>query len=309
MSGRHFLVLLAAVLLLGTASAGAKKKRSDSMKPTWITELPRSGDSDVLLVQALGEGSTLDTARQGSLVNLVNKLECEHGLTISGLLTSREEHESSGSSLGGKWKTSETFTCEVRDEGKRLNLTTRAVDEYWEKEDGEYMVWVLYSVRTDEGSMADPAQWHRFPVETLAASSSGVTVTERYGFAPVAMSIIPGVGQWYKGSRVKGTAFFLAEAAAVASIVVCENQRASYHKKMLEQPKFAKHYSSKASDWETGRNISIGVAAGIWVWNIIDAAVAKGARKVKFTSQNGEGLQLRPYWDGCETGLALTYSF
>ena len=100
-----------------------------------------------------------------------------------------------------------------------------------------------------------------------------------------------------------------SEAVAVAGIILCDNQGASYNKKAIEQPKFAKQYSSKASNWETGRNICIGVAAGLWVYNIVDAAVAKGCRRVIVKRADGGGLSLAPFGHPQGAGLSLAYRF
>ena len=72
-----------------------------------------------------------------------------------------------------------------------------------------------------------------------------------------------------------------AEIACVAGIILCENQRADYANKVIEQPRFAKEYNTKANNWATGRNLAIGVAGALYVYNLIDAAVTNGARRVK----------------------------
>lgn len=91
--------------------------------------------------------------------------------------------------------------------------------------------------------------------------------------------------------------------------IVCENQRASYVKKMEEQPKFAKEYNSKADNWETGRNICIGVAAGIYIYNIIDAVVAKGKKRIVTGHVKGGGLSFVPFATTDVAGVSLAYSF
>ena len=135
-------------------------------------------------------------------------------------------------------------------------------------------------------------------------------LTTSYGATPVAMSVIPGLGQWYKGSKVKGISMFAAETAAVAGIIVCDNQHASYIKKAKEQPKYVKEYSSKADNWETGRNICIGVAAGIWVYNIVDAIVAKGAKRVVVRRADKGYFSMSPYVNSNNgAGVSFAYRF
>ena len=128
------------------------------------------------------------------------------------------------------------------------------------------------------------------------------------------LSIIPGMGQFYKGSVTKGTVFLGLTAAAVAGVIVCESTRSSYKNKAIEQPKYTKDYSTKADNWETARNICIGVGGAIWVWNIIDAFTTKSAKRKIVTSQNSS-LSFQPFatpnaaGQGLDMGLALSFNF
>ena len=78
--------------------------------------------------------------------------------------------------------------------------------------------------------------------------------------------------------------------------------------KALEQPKFAKEYSNKASNWETGRNISIGVAAGIYLYNIIDAFVAKGKTHIVFKASE-TSLHFTPDVSPYSAGVCAVFNF
>ena len=128
------------------------------------------------------------------------------------------------------------------------------------------------------------------------------------------LSIVPGMGQFYKGSTVKGSIFLGLSAAAVTGIIVCESTRSSYVNKSIEQPKYKKEYTTKADNWQTARNICIGVGGAIWVWNIIDALTAKSAKRKIVTSQNST-LSFQPFATpnnsglGIDTGICLTYNF
>lgn len=128
------------------------------------------------------------------------------------------------------------------------------------------------------------------------------------------LSIVPGVGQFYKGNTGKGITFMGLAAASAAGIIVCESTRSSYVNKAIEQPKYKKDYTTKADNWETARNVCIGVGAAIWVWNIIDAFTTKSAKRKVVTSP-AKGLTIQPYatpnsWgQGVDMGVGLTYNF
>lgn len=130
------------------------------------------------------------------------------------------------------------------------------------------------------------------------------------------LSIVPGMGQYYKGSVGKGTMFLGLSAAAVAGIIVCEETRSAYVNKAIEQPKFKKEYTTRANNWETGRNVSIGVGGAIWLWNIIDAfAVKKSMKQKAFNNNYDGGLSVQPFaipnaFRQCiDLGIGLTYNF
>ncbi len=173
---------------------------------------------------------------------------------------------------------------------RNLIVKARIVDEYVQHTTNGYTVHLL--VQT--------AKNPTYPYES-------VTVSNEYDFS--ARAFIPGMAQIYKGTKVKGYSIIAAQALSVAGIIMAENQRASYVKKMKEQPRFIKEYNTKADNWETGRNICIGVAAGIWVYNLIDAAVAKGAHRVLVKRADGSSLSVRPMATPYGAGASLAFRF
>lgn len=117
------------------------------------------------------------------------------------------------------------------------------------------------------------------------------SITRSYGLKPLAMSIVPGWGQMYKGSTGKGIAIIAAEVATVGGIIFTENERATNYSKMISQPQYAKQYKARVDNYETARNCCIGAAIAVYVYNLIDAIVAPGARRVVVEPRN---LQFSP---------------
>ena len=62
-------------------------------------------------------------------------------------------------------------------------------------------------------------------------------------------------------------------------IIASESLRSSYVKKMHEQPKHQQTYNTKADNWENVRNVCIGAAAALYVYNLIDAIVMNGRKR------------------------------
>lgn len=138
-------------------------------------------------------------------------------------------------------------------------------------------------------------------------SFENVSMSNKYSFS--ARSFIPGMQQIYKGSVAKGSCIIAGEVISIGAIIVCENQRSSYLKKSKEQPKFAREYSDKAKNWETGRNIAIGAAACIYAYNFIDAVVAKGKMRLIVNKTGGSSLSIMPYTSPCSTGIYMGFTF
>lgn len=265
-----------------------------AQKPQWVGNTPRESNSTYKFVEIISNGSSIGGARSNALSVLAQDEQLSRAVEASvniGALTKVSQKSENGKIAE---KVEDDMTIDVKLDGKSYRLQAQKVDEYVEGERyGEIILHTLYMV-----ALCDNPKFDK------------VYLTTSYGFTPVIMSVIPGFGQWHKGSKTKGICMFAAEAATVAGIIVCENQRASYIKKANEQPKFAKEYSGKADNWETGRNICIGIAAGVWVYNLIDAAVAKGTRRVIVKSQNGGGLSVAPFvTNEANMGLSFSYRF
>lgn len=133
-----------------------------------------------------------------------------------------------------------------------------------------------------------------------------VRVTDHYPFS--GREFVPGMAQIYKGQVGKGVGFIVGEVAFIGGIVASECLRASYVSKMnaTRYVKQRKIYSDNANICALSRNISIAGAAAIYVWNIIDGAVAKGRKHVLIGDAR---LQFAPYATSETSGLALSLTF
>lgn len=261
---RH--LILSLLLLACAVPAAVGSQKSDKMKPRWMTSsLPEPKSPGYIFITAQGSGTSLEEARERALVNLIEKLEHERGLVINSNLKLNKFTSRTSSTRNSS--TDSQFQLEVTELGKEITITGREVDEYWEESRGNYLLTALYTVndnnRPGEGSYNDD-----------------ISLTTSYGITPVACSLIPGVGQFVKGSTLKGALFLGATAVGATAIILCENQRADYAKKMKEKPQHIDFYRNKKSSWETGRNVAIGVTAAVYIWNLVDAAAAPGRRRV-----------------------------
>lgn len=266
--------------------------KSDNLKPKWVTQtLPESKSDTYTFVRSHGEGSSLAGAKQMAFVSMSQKLEIERGLTVNTSVQTRERLYQNQRSSGSEYE--QEIVLDVTENGHQLKIVCREIDEYWVESRGKYEVDVLYTV-TNKNSFG-------------GSYDDKIKVTTKYGAAGF-LSIVPGVGQIYKGSIAKGSIILAGEVAAAGGIILCENTRASYIKKMQEQPQHASEYNSLADTWETSRNICIGAAAAIYIYNLIDAFASNGAKHV-IVQKGNASLSMAPamYENGAGVGLALKF--
>lgn len=280
------------LLLLIPSSPSLSQSRSDRLKPQWITQgVPVSGSASYMFISGRGTGASVNEAKQQAFVSMSQKLEQERGLTINTNVQVSEKLSDSRTDTSSKYE--QEIVLEVVEKGHKLSIICREIDDYWTLKDGIYHAEVLYSI-TDR---------HGIP----GGSGDDIHVSTRYGAAGF-LSVVPGLGQMYKGSLAKGCLVLGGEIAAAGGILLCENTRASYVKKMKEQPRYASEYNSLADTWETGRNICIGAAAALYIYNLIDAFASNGAKHVIVRGGTSD-LAVHPviYDNGAGFGLALNF--
>lgn len=284
------LILWLFITCLGTGVLSAAEK-SDGLKPRWMTSsLPKPKSSGYIFLSAQGSGTSLEEARQRALVNLTTKLEHERGLVINSHVKIEKRAERNAAPTKNQ-----SFTLEASESGKEINITCRVIDEYWERNGSQYLVTELYTVN----DLNSPAN---------GSYADNIKLTTSYGAAPMVYSLIPGVGQFYKGSNLKGGLMLGGTVVGAAAIVLCENQRAEYAKKMKEHPSYINFYRNKKSDWATGRNVAIGVTAALYAYNLIDALVAPGRRRV-VVSKSKYNYAVVPAITGDSFGVAFALNF
>ena len=122
-----------------------------------------------------------------------------------------------------------------------------------------------------------------------------------------ALSIVPGLGQLYKGDHLKAFGIMGTEAVFAAGAIVSHIKYNDYQTKADNGVPYPDSWHSKAVSCKVARNILIGSFASVWIYNIIDAAVVPGGSRVSVRKADGKGLALAP--SSYSAGMALTYRF
>lgn len=279
------LFLILAILPFSTAMG----KNGD--KPQWVTKGPS-------YLEQKRTNSSYHFVYISSIGNNLQELRSRRVTVLSERLTNssqieRVQNQEATNVQGGVSYSTVTYTDKATNKQVTKRFYHKTVDEYWEWINGSCTLHTLFAV--SEGDV-EP----RF---------DNFSSTTSYGASPAFMSIIPGVGQFYKGSTLKGICMLGGVAVCGLGALFCENERSDYKNKMKEQPQFAQTYNTKANNYETARNICIGAAAAVWIYNIIDAAAAKGARKIVVKPNYGSYLSIHPVATHNSAAVTLTYNF
>jgi hypothetical protein len=283
MNKKYSIFLIAVMLICVSVQA---------QRPKWVNNTPRELNNSYRFVEVVSEGTSLTAAREDAKLKLAQDEQLQNAISVnveSGLMSKNDESINNNKSNNAY---SEVAYVNMTSKGETYRLQARVVDE-WNagRSKGLIRLHTLYMV-----AVTDHPQFDRTYLST------------NYGAKPIIMSLIPGVGQIYKGSAVKGACMLTGVAACSLGALLCENQRKDYHNKMKEQPEFAKTYNTKSKNWETGRNICLGAAAAVYVYNLIDAAVAKGGRRVTVKSSS-RTLSFQPTASFDGVGMALICNF
>ncbi|MFR9543494.1 MAG: DUF5683 domain-containing protein [Rikenellaceae bacterium] len=292
MRTRLYLTLLACTLcIVNRVSAQTVVSASEKMRPTWLSQgTPTPTNSSFIYQISESENKNLSDAKKSCLLQLSTYVQQMRDIKSSGVA------EISHSNDNGSFSESETYSFNYEIDGERISINSKEYDQYWEYilyPNGEriYRCYSLFGV-----------------AKSSIANFDELSFSYKYGARGLVRSmVVPGWGQLYKGSKVKGAVILGTTALAAGGIIVCENLRADYYKKMIEQPKYAYEYNSKASNYESARNMFIGAAAAIYVYNLVDAIVANGAKRAKVIDPNRFKLEAYAYND--LQGVSLNYKF
>ena len=250
--------------------------------PQWKRKTPQPlpGNGTYTFVVTDAETLSLDMGRK----KCFQMLSLDRGLlnTVTMSYKSEEIISSSQQQTNGNFKEhiDEKSLEIITTEGKPIQLKARIVDEYYDTK--RSLLSTLYQVGIAPDAYFDD-----------------VYVTDKYGGRGLWRSaIIPGWGQFHKGANLKGGLILGGTALLVGGIVYTETMRKDYMNK-IEKTHVAEHkraYATKSDNFAMGRNICIGALGALYVYNLIDAIVAPGARYVKFSrvDRSGNSYVLTP---------------
>lgn len=266
-------------------TAAAQTYKSHTIKPRWIHKLPKPSNNSFNYELDLSMASSLDEAREKSLAGLIANSGFENGVVVI------SDYESkiidSQTIENGEIKDIQMEDIEINShiQGNEVQLHVKQIAEYWERDiSGEYHLTKLYARATSKDTPA----------------FDNVTTTTKYGARGLWRSlIIPGWGQFHKGANLKGGLMLGGTAVLAAGVIFTEGQRSDYNKRMLQTHDVnqIRSYQTKRDNFATARNICIGAATALYLYNLIDAIAAPGAERiirVKHRDTKGNNYVIAP---------------
>lgn len=271
--------------------------KSDKMKPDWLAkELPKPGNFSYFFLKTEGIKPSLDEARNECLSQLAFQVTRSAAFSTSGEMTKHVKSTRSGTGLNEDINSEYVLTYTI--DTDTVKVIFRKIDEYWEAIAGDNSS-VIYWCHTLYAITKNPT----------AVAFDQVTFSYKYGGDALWRSaLVPGFGQIYKGHKAKGITIMSGEAALIGGIIFCETRRADFKRKSKETFNIDKitNYLDNADNYATCRNICIGAAAALYVYNLIDAVVTDGRKK---TSVRPGSIYMAPSLAHDLRGVSLTMNF
>jgi hypothetical protein len=216
---------------------------------------------------AQGDGSSLSDSQNQAVENLIFQLGSEQGFSVS----SETMVKTQSLIKNNKEEYSMDFQDKTVINQDKFKAVFTKVDEYFEETEDLngnqiYRTWQLYVT----GSSANE-------------SIPKINYTNKYGMndAGFRSLIVPGWGQFYKKKRGKGMMFLIGTVGSLGGFLYANNEHSNNMNRSRETNDLAlkKQFVEKAGDFTTIKNITLGAAAALWIWNVIDATSTEGATK------------------------------
>lgn len=257
------------VMLMFLSFSNIVNAQNHRLKPSWLKNTPESYDSNVTFIPVTVYSTDSQALPAKALGALADRLPSDWNVKRTVIADEEDFFVQSVGQFDGK--TVQTGKINVSAEGESSLVKCLVVDDYQVVEDGVIKYDVLYQVARSEA------------VQFLETYT-----TRKYGTEATLMSLIPGLGQFYKGDPLKGGLFLGGCTAGAVGIIVTESQRQAYISQMSQthDANIIRQLDARQKNMSVARNVCIGIAAGLYIWNLIDGAVAPGASRVVLTGNS-----------------------
>lgn len=260
---RSIVLMLATALSVPCCGQG----RDSRLMPKWMRSTVLSQSQGIHYVSVTLMNPSGQEVGALALDQLSRNIQNDWTISQSLKSTQIDRIDRENGHLSGSGRT-QMSTVEIMADGQPVTVNCMLADEWWSGKSGDKRYCALYQVAENDHAVFD-----------------NVYPTNDYGIAPFFMSIIPGVGQFYKGDAAKGSLLLGGCTLTGVGAIFFENQRKSCRDQMAQthDVNLIKQYSADERNYKMARNVIIGTTAALYIYNLLDAALAPGARRVKVT--------------------------
>lgn len=258
------------ILLILTGGMYADAQKETKLRPKWIGNPPKTVNPSFYFVEVHSDASSsLQGARTSVLQELTANVERTDKVTVKEVFEDNSTQQYHNDQT--TFRSTDKYQLSLQVEGSARPICSRRIDEYWTytQRGGSPVVdyHAVYAVERNGGH----------------ADFSPISTTTFYaGHGLWRSAIVPGWGQFYKGSYLKGGLILGGTVALAAGIIYTNSMRSDYANKIAKThiTENKRTYATKRDNFTTGRNICIGGLAALYVYNLVDAIVAPGARRI-----------------------------
>ena len=286
------LFIAAAAAICSTSSAQA------GTVPTWAkngvsTLNKQRSNESYRFVNVSETGEDLNTLQSQRIEPIIAELAKTYQLSAQGVKVD---------TIGYKGATDGNMAYRLTFAGEQPTVfVAKPIDQYTDIEflpnnEGHHTYYQLYAV-SEKNTLPD---------------FDDLTVSKYYPKTMGLTSLVPGLGQIQKGQTIKGNIIMGTEAFLLASAVVFDLKANSF----IDNAKATtgvthNSWASKTDGWRKMRNLSLGLAGGLYIANIIDAAFFPGASHVKVNSSKkfAPTMAFSPMISNEGTGLSFVMQF
>lgn len=253
-----FKIFLSSLVMLFLGVNGYAQKTSHTNRLPWVKgEMPPTLSNGYYKVISV-EGASISEAQKSASNSLISELASQQGVNIS-MQTISEIHSELTES-GYKETDSNKQITHIKRDNFEANFSK--VDEYYEFSNGKYQLWTLFFIANNT---------------KISKSPTMVYKTDNGAWRSL---IVPGWGQLYQGKTLKGISFLVGEVALVGAGFYFNSEYSANNTKSLEATnlKIKKEFRDRASENQTYSYIAFGAAAGVYIYNVVDAFVSKSGK-------------------------------
>lgn len=182
--------------------------------------------------------------------------------------------------------------------GRNSVVYAQKVDEYME-----------YESFVDNSYQFEFYQLYTLSERDVTPEFDAYELSTPYRAKAMLLSIIPGMGQVYKGQKAKGYSFLGSEVALLGSIAYFQYKKSDCRDYKDRGVGNTPSWASKERAWRNMRNLSISLAGGLYIYQLVDALVTQGCRRVSVSEKQKTNFSLVPMAGESGVGMSLSIHF